>query len=70
MIKLRTTAVPHLAIGSSILGLVTGGMYDNPLAIYREYIQNAVDALARDQKKSPGKIEVTLGPARANGAHP
>ena len=62
MIKLRTTAVPHLAIGSSILGLVTGGMYDNPLAIYREYIQNAVDALARDQKKSPGKIEVTLDP--------
>ena len=62
MIKLRATAVPHLAIGSSILGLVTGGMYDNPLAIYREYIQNAVDALARDQKKSPGKIEVTLDP--------
>ena len=62
MIKLSTTAVPHLAIGSSILGLVTGGMYDNPLAIYREYIQNAVDALARDQKKSEGKIEVTLNP--------
>ena len=55
-----TTAVPHLAIGSSILGLVTAGMYDNPLAIYREYIQNAVDALEQDN--SQGKIEVTLDP--------
>lgn len=60
MIKLRATAKSHLAIGSSILGLVTAGMYDNPLAIYREYIQNAVDALARERKSSPGKIEVTL----------
>ena len=57
-----TTAVPHLAVGSSILGLVTAGMYDNPLAIYREYIQNAVDALARDCANAEGKIEVTLNP--------
>ena len=62
MTKLPTTAVPHLAIGSSILGLVTAGMYDNPLAIYREYIQNAVDALARNRANAEGKIEVTLDP--------
>ena len=62
---MRTTAVPPLAIGSSILGLVTAGMYDNPLAIYREYIQNAVDALARSRKTTQGKIgkiEITLDP--------
>ncbi len=57
-----TTAVPHLAVGSSILGLVTAGLYDNPLAIYREYIQNAVDALARSRTDAEGKIEVTLNP--------
>ena len=57
-----TTAVRHLAVGSSILGLVTAGMYDNPLAIYREYIQNAVDALARSRTNGAGKIEVTLDP--------
>ena len=57
-----TTAVPHLAVGSSILGLVTAGMYDNPLAIYREYIQNAVDALASPSTNGEGKIEVTLDP--------
>ena len=59
---MRTTAKSHLAIGSSILGLVTAGMYDNPLAIYREYIQNAVDSLERGRKKPPGRIEVTLDP--------
>ena len=30
--------------GAGLLGLVTTGMYDNPLSIYREYIQNAADA--------------------------
>ena len=62
MTKLPTTAVPHLAVGSSILGLVTAGMYDNPLAIYREYIQNAVDALQQNQDEPNGKIEVILDP--------
>ena len=59
---MSTTAVPHLTIGSSILGLVTAGMHDNPLAIYREYIQNAVDALARSRKGNQGRIEITLDP--------
>ena len=59
---MRTAVVPHVAIGSSILGLVTAGMYDNPLAIYREYIQNAVDSLERDPNPSHGRIEVTLDP--------
>ena len=60
MIELRTAATSHLAVGSSILELVTVGMYDNPLAIYREYIQNAVDALTRERRASPGKIDVIL----------
>ena len=57
-----TTTAPHLAVGSSILGLITAGMYDNPLAIYREYIQNAVDALAQSRKAAQGRIEITLEP--------
>ena len=59
---MRTAAAPQVAIGSSILGLVTAGMYDNPLAIYREYIQNAVDSLARNPNPSHGRIDVTLDP--------
>lgn len=33
-------------VGGGILDLVTVGMYSDPLAIYREYIQNSADALA------------------------
>ena len=59
---MATATTSHLAVGSSILGLITSGMYDNPLAIYREYIQNAVDALARSSKKATGAIEISVDP--------
>ena len=34
-----------IPVGPSILALVTHGIYDNPMVLYREYLQNAVDAL-------------------------
>ena len=33
-------------IGSDLLRLITAGMYDSPLILYREYLQNAADAIA------------------------
>ncbi|MCY4597746.1 MAG: ATP-binding protein [Bryobacterales bacterium] len=33
-------------IGADILRLITAGMYDNPLVLYREYIQNSADSIA------------------------
>lgn len=50
-----------VTIGPSILGLVTSGLYDNPLAVYREYIQNSVDELSR-QVGFDGKIKITIDP--------
>lgn len=32
-------------IGRQIFDIITSGMYDNPLMIYREYIQNSVDSI-------------------------
>lgn len=32
-------------IGYQILDIITSGMYDDPLMVYREYIQNAVDSI-------------------------
>ena len=52
---------PGVTVGPSILGLVTSGIYDDPLAIYREYIQNAVDELSR-MEGVDGKVEVTIDP--------
>ena len=52
---------PGVTVGPSILGLVTSGIYDDPLAIYREYVQNAVDELSR-QNEVEGKVEITIDP--------
>jgi molecular chaperone HtpG len=32
-------------IGRQLFDIITSGMYDNPLMIYREYIQNSVDSI-------------------------
>ena len=52
---------PGVTVGPSILGLVTSGIYDDPLVIYREYIQNAVDELSR-QNGFEGKVEISIDP--------
>ena len=33
-------------VGGDLLRLITAGMYDTPLVLYREYLQNAADAVA------------------------
>ena len=55
------TTGPGVTVGPSILGLVTSGIYDDPLSIYREYIQNSVDELSR-LNGVEGKIEITIDP--------
>ncbi|MGE3550517.1 MAG: ATP-binding protein [Geobacter sp.] len=35
----------HPIIGRQLFDVITSGMYDNPLMIFREYIQNAVDSI-------------------------
>ena len=48
-------------VGGDILRLVTAGMYDNPLVIYREYLQNAADSLA-SLGDGGGSVSVTIDP--------
>ena len=47
-------------VGGNILSLITEGMYDEPLAIYREYIQNSADAISRANQV--GRIEIDIDP--------
>jgi len=52
-------------IGKDILELLSGGMYSNPLDIYREYIQNSFDAIQVDliSKISDGpQVIITIEP--------
>lgn len=46
--------------GSGLLSLVTKGMYDTPLALYREYIQNAADATAACDSSDRAKVEISV----------
>ena len=55
---------PKVLVGGDIFGLITVGMYNNPLAIYREYIQNAADAAATSDRVQSGKVEIKLDPAK------
>ena len=50
----------ELTLGPSLLRLVTSGMYDDPLALYREYLQNAADSAAETRK--PSRVEIHLDP--------
>ena len=46
--------------GAGLLGLVTTGMYDDPLSIYREYIQNAADAIAGSGLPGRAKVDIAI----------
>ncbi len=48
-------------VGGNILSLITAGMYDDPLAIYREYIQNSADAFS--SVNQVGRVDINIDPA-------
>jgi len=54
-----------ITIGRQILDIVTSGMYNNPLMVVREYIQNAVDSIdeATEKhllRKGGGSVKIEL----------
>lgn len=63
---LAPPSADDVVVGKDLLELLSAGMYVDPMSIYREYIQNAADAV--DQARSagllasdePGRIDVEL----------
>ena len=53
-------------VGADILKLVTSGMYHTPLAVYREYIQNAADAIEGSTWRENGRVEISINPGKRN----
>ena len=57
---------PEIVVGKEVLELVSSSMYVNPLAIFREYVQNATDAiddavgLGLLRSINDGRIEINL----------
>jgi molecular chaperone HtpG len=52
--------------GMYLLDSFTSGMYNDPLIVYREYIQNAVDSidLASHQQRSSPEVRIDLAPGQ------
>ena len=50
---------PRIVVGRQILDIVTSGMYNDPLMVYREYVQNAADAI--DTAVSEGLLKQNTG---------
>lgn len=51
-------------VGGDILRLITAGMYDNPLVLFREYLQNAADSIASTGERS-GSVQIDIDPVEA-----
>jgi hypothetical protein len=49
-----------ITIGKDVLELITGAMYADPLSIYREYLQNAADAI--DEARAAGLYKAGINP--------
>ena len=51
-------------VGGELLRLVSAAMYDNPLVLYREYIQNSADSIAA-KRLDAGSVRITIDPHRS-----
>lgn len=60
-----TVDADTVIVGKDVLELLSTAMYVDPLTIYREYVQNAADAIdqARATGLDAGRIEVTIDDA-------
>lgn len=61
-------ALPKATVGKDILELLSSSMYIDPLTIYREYVQNAVDAIDEARaggvlRSENGHIAISINPA-------
>ncbi len=48
--------------GMYLLETLTSGMYNDPLSIYREYIQNSVDAIDTSSSNESKSVNITIDP--------
>ncbi len=53
-------------VGITLLDLITSGMYIDPLIMYREYIQNAADAIELLPDPREGRIEIEIDAIKRN----
>lgn len=45
-------------VGAGILSIITESLYDNPIVVFREYVQNSVDSLLKSNEHTNSKIKI------------
>lgn len=45
-------------VGSGIINVITESLYDNPIVVFREYVQNAVDSIFKSKKENESDIKI------------
>lgn len=58
--RLVDTGESPALIGAGLLALVTTGLYDEPLSMYREYLQNAADAAAGSSAARECRVDIII----------
>ena len=53
--------LPRKLVGPDLLGLLTLGMYTDPMVVYREYIQNAADSISESGVQT-GRVDIQIDP--------
>lgn len=54
----KTVSSQHVRIGKDVVELLTSGMYVSPISIFREYVQNAADAIDALEDPATGKVSI------------
>ena len=58
--RLVDTGESPALMGAGLLALVTTGLYDDPLSMYREYLQNAADASAGSGTARECRVDIII----------
>lgn len=45
-------------VGAGILSIITESLYDNPIVVFREYVQNSVDSILKAQNQDNYEIKI------------
>lgn len=45
-------------VGAGILSIITESLYDNPIVVFREYVQNSVDSITKSEQHSKYAIKI------------
>ena len=45
-------------VGAGILSIITESLYDNPIVVFREYVQNSVDSIFKEENQKDYEIQI------------